>query len=269
MRNINLDIWHTYDVMKKIKSSKYNKVYFHSNEYLKYIFQDIDVKDKSVFSVLSSGDHPFYSCLNGAKTLDVFDSNRLTLYYFYLRIWVIKFMNTYYPLECFDGSYLDKLLSQVKPNTYEEAAALEFWKKFKKTFHSSLYRKMFFIGLYNDINNIEDVSILKDKLDDLTFDFYNVDISQEGFKHDKKYDIVFASNINDYVQHDSHSLNVFSDNLSSLLNKDGKVVISNVKRDRITHAEKNIFLKKFDIEDMSKREIYGNYSSLGYVLCKK
>ena len=72
---------------------RYATIYFHSNERSKEIFSEINVKNKDVLTVLGSGDQAFYLYDNGAKSVDMFDKNKLAIYYYYLRTWVIVYFD--------------------------------------------------------------------------------------------------------------------------------------------------------------------------------
>ena len=57
-----------------------------------------------------------------------------TFYYFYLRLWAIKYDKIYYPYEllCDDNVWLKELLNKVKTSSRLEKRALSFWKKMSK-----------------------------------------------------------------------------------------------------------------------------------------
>ena len=59
--------------------STYDKVYFETNEKCDKIISNYDVKDKSVLTVLGSGDQAFQFYKHGAKNVDLFDVNKLTI----------------------------------------------------------------------------------------------------------------------------------------------------------------------------------------------
>ena len=62
--------------------------------------------------------------------------------------------------------------------------------------------------------------------------FYNFDIrDKSGLGLDKKYDYVFISNILDCNNRDIETLSTIRKNLSSILNKDGKVVCAHLDCD--------------------------------------
>lgn len=102
------------------EDDNYNSIYFHSNEYLREIFDAVNVEGKDVLTVLGSGDQALYMYDRGAKSVDLYDKNSLTLYYYYLRVWTIKYLNEFYPELYFKNDFLKKLLKYVKPQTEEE-----------------------------------------------------------------------------------------------------------------------------------------------------
>ena len=61
MDKVNNLIGHTQDVFDRHnKSENYDSIYFHSNEYLGEIFDEVNVKAKDVLTVLGSGDHALH-----------------------------------------------------------------------------------------------------------------------------------------------------------------------------------------------------------------
>ena len=98
------------------------KIYFETNEDLDKIFKDIDFSDKDVLSVLASSDQLFKLNSLDTKSIETFDKNKLTYYYYYFRVWTIKYMKKLYPTALIIGDdyWIDTLLSLVNPETEEE-----------------------------------------------------------------------------------------------------------------------------------------------------
>ena len=108
------DIDNTSRLMDGIECDSFCPVYFSTNEHLDDIFSYIDVKDKKVLSVIGSGDQAFYFYNNGAKKVDLFDINKLAIYYYFLRVWTMKYLNRSYPYKNFGTSYIrDLILSLI------------------------------------------------------------------------------------------------------------------------------------------------------------
>ena len=76
----------------------------------------LDIRDKNVMTVLASSDQLFTFNSLGAKEVDAFDHNILTIYYYYLRKWSIKYNDQLYPEFVMENDYerLKKLLSLKK-----------------------------------------------------------------------------------------------------------------------------------------------------------
>ena len=107
--NVSKDLIGTFYVNKGYRSRNYDKVYYSTNEQIESLFSSFDFKDKNVLSVLSSGDQALYFLYNGAKRVDVFDQNKLTKYYYFLRLWCIKYLDELYP-PSLNKEYIRKIL---------------------------------------------------------------------------------------------------------------------------------------------------------------
>ena len=85
MDKISHDVYKSINVVNSnmlYVESKYNTLFFSTNENLDKLFSKIDVNGKNVLSVLWSGDHAFHLYNNGSSSVDVFDVNKLTIYYY-------------------------------------------------------------------------------------------------------------------------------------------------------------------------------------------
>ena len=123
MTNIENDVWETIKLSGHYKHNsfdKYGPVYPYSNENLDKLFSCVDVCGKDVLTVASSGDHAFYSYNNGANRVDLFDINILTKYYYYLRMWVIKYFDNFY----FDNYKLSKKDESIRNTKREDEFTL-------------------------------------------------------------------------------------------------------------------------------------------------
>ena len=241
MIQIDEDIRRTQDVHNIIYTPEYGKIYFKSNEFLNELFKNVDLKDKNVLTVVGSGDQSFLCYENGAKSVDLFDINKLAIYYYYIRIWVIENFNTYYPDQNLDKNYIKELLKYVNPKTEEEMQAYLYWSRYVNTYfikNGSLFFKSSFM---NDID-IDGLKTIKERLKTRSFTTYNLDISKP-WNHDKKYDVIIVSNISDYVLRDNHSFCVYRDNLDNLLEDNGIIVCSRIHSS--CSFEKETFRDKF------------------------
>lgn len=248
-------------------TNKYNSIYFHSNERLKEIFSGVDVKDKDILTVLASGDHAFYAFDNGARSVDTFDINKLAIHYYYLRTWVIKYMNIFYP-DTINNKYLKRIINIVEPHSAEEKSSLRFWRKYIKFISDEETNELFCYSENPNINKIDDISRIRRRLKNDKVNFYNIDIS-EKIDIRKKYHVIFTSNIGDYIVHDASTFKLYRDNLDGLLAEDGKIVCSNVLRGRASILERNIFSEKFNSEDLPYVEDDSFTGAPGYVYTRR
>ena len=267
MKQVDVDIKKTQDVRNIIYSQKYGKVYFKTNEFLEELFKNIDLKDKDILTVLGSGDQSFLCYEKQAKSVDVFDVNRLAIYYYYLRIWVIEYLNQYYPDECFDKKYIAKLLRLVKPKTDEEQLAYEYWNKYINTYFMGTHSLFYNTSGIPDVK-ISDLENIKSRTKKRDFNIYNVDISKP-WDHDKKYDVIITSNISDYVPRCIDDFNCYRDNLDCLLNDGGVVVCSKFSGHKISSIEREVFKKTFVRRVFPKIWIHGQLESPGYSYKKR
>ena len=245
----------------------YARIYYCSNEALDDLFHFFSVKNKDVLSVMGSGDQPFYSLYYGAKTVDTFDINILTKYYYYLRYWSLLYNNIYYPPRSIFKSheYIYELLQKVKCESEEETEAYNFWNLFiRRAFPFDCG------NLYNgSLNNLSlDVNELKDKIKGKKISFSHFDLF-DTVPTQKKYDVIITSNILEYAGHDMLKLKRACHNLKSLLNTGGMVVGSHYVRNQYSPFfmdEASVFTQYFDYHDFPcvYDSMLHKYYSVGY-----
>lgn len=236
----------------------YGRVYYRTNEDLDTIYRDLDFHKKKVLSVLASSDQVFTSRYLGATRVDSFDKNRLTLYYYYLRKWSIKYRNQLHPkILGKSNNWLKKLLECVKPTSEEESKALEFFKKHVED--KTLFYNMF----YEDHLDEEKGKTIYTKADDLKssidMDMKFVDFDMFGEnKIDDTYDIVLVSNILEWARGDKTKFRVARDNLNKILNPEGLVVCSSLinRSESTVLSERRIFDEAFSCTEYSGGYVY-------------
>lgn len=267
--NVSKDLIGTFYVNKGYRSRNYDKVYYSTNEQIESLFSSFDFKDKNVLSVLSSGDQALYFLYNGAKRVDVFDQNKLTKYYYFLRLWCIKYLDELYP-SSLNKEYIGKILKYVKPESDLEKEAYDYWR-------------LFGILLYNHDIRIFDtkaktnyylfnINELQSSIENYFFDFYNINLFQ---RHNirKKYDVIYTSNILEWVSKDKekNNIKIYMNNIKKLLKKDGIVISSCINKKQPSRCELKIMEKYFDcfeLESVFHRET-SSYRSLGYYYKRK
>lgn len=262
MESVNYDLSQVRSIIGDFHSKKdryHDLVFYNSNENLRKLFSGIDLKDKEILSVLASSDQLFYFYANGAKLVDTFDKNKLTFYYFYLRKWFIQYKNKYYITNVNRRSLL-KLLSSIKASTEDEEKALYFWKSMIDSYNIKSIFNLFIIDENIKKNTIRNCKRIKEKLEENKLTFYNVDIAKR-FRLNKKYDVIYKSNISDYVCNSREVLETYRDNLDSLLTNDGIIISSNLTHDYDYSNEFGIFSEKFNYRLLN--------NSIGYVYTRR
>lgn len=265
MNIIDKDILGAQDVYNTKYSPNYNKVYYNTNEDLINLFNNVNINNKDVLTVLGSGDQSFVCYEKDARSVDVFDINKLTIYYYYLRVWVIEHLNTFYPENKFDKNYIYKILDLVVPKTEDEMNAYNYWKVFvSKNFID--YSRFFYFTNYFKITDVN-LDKIKRRLMERNFTFYNVDISKPWI-HDKKYDVIITSNISDYIPKTIDSFICYRDNLCNLLKDDGIVLCSKIGYNT-SSCERDSFKDVFKRNSFSKKWTCGKLESPGYSYKKR
>lgn len=236
----------------------YDKVYYQINEDINDVLLGEDFTDKDVLSVLASADQYFMFKALDAKKVDAFDFNRLTIYYYFLRKWSIKYNNDVYPDIFYDDSYVENLLEKVVVSSDLEKKALDFFKMHVS--NGSDFSKFFYDVDVQPYGNtlFQNIRQLK-KIIDSDFTFYNMDLFKDnGDLISKKYDYLYISNILDWAREDSSKITIAKDNLLSLLKDNGKVICSRlVNRSKSgILSERKIFDEDFQLHEFSDGKNY-------------
>ena len=242
----------------------YDSLYFASNEKFDILFSMFDFKDKDIFSIIGSGDQSFYFYNQGAKQVDLYDINIVSVYYYYLRLWCIKYLGDLYPKLSIE--YVKDLLSKVKPNNFDEKNAHNYWKLFLNNIrHDYEFNTLFFLGNHRMIDKyINDVFKFKKILDSKKLNYTIMDITHP-INIEKKYDVIYVSNISEYIK-GIHSFRVYSYNLNRLLKDDGVVIGSNVMDYSPSNIEKRVLSQNFIFDDIKTVDSKYNY---GYCYRKR
>lgn len=236
----------------------YDKVYYQINEDINDVLLGEDFTDKDVLSVLASADQYFMFKALDAKNVDAFDFNRLTMYYYFLRKWSIKYNNDVYPDIIYDDSYVENLLEKVEVSSDLEKKALDFFKRHVS--NGSDFSKLFYDVDAQPYGNtlFQNVRQLK-KIVDSDFTFYNMDLFRNNRDLiTKKYDYLYISNILDWAREDSSKITIAKDNLLSLLKDNGKVICSRlVNRSKSgVLSEREIFDENFQLREFADGKNY-------------
>lgn len=260
------DIEYAMSILNNECQDQFRKIFINTNEKLLPLFDNLDLTNKDILTVLSSSDYLYMSYLYGAKNVDCFDINPLTYRFFHLRKWLISngimdIVTTTYGDVC-------KVLEKTKINTFNsEKESLIFWEEILKVIgKDSFHDNQLFIPVVNFFNYFykDKMEILSKKLSHNNMTFYNIDISNKNILNsDNQYDYIFLSNIIDYNRN-SESLDNIVHNLIQLTNSNGKVVCAHIARvanedfSQELDLERKYFQDYFEYSDIICDELNGN-----------
>lgn len=277
MKDVDKDIKNTRIVIEngpgywaKDEGNFYSKLYFSTNESASDIIKYFDIKNKDILTVIGSGDQAFCFCKYSPKGIDLFDKNKLAIYYFYLRLWTINYLDCLYPDFIFEKNGIRDLLINVKPESDEEIAAYEYWDKYSKIYDSRDTWNMILSGVFDTkILDNEDIHKIKEGISLFNHNVFNIDISHDiGIQ--SKYDIIYTSNISDFID-DINNMKIYRDNLYDLLKDDGFVICSNVTQFGESYMQQRVFDDKFSYHELPCEyvKLAGDTYSLGYYYTKR
>ena len=181
--------------------------YLFSNEDLNYFFKKINVQNKSVLTVGSSGDQALYAFANGARKIVHFDINPFSEVYFDYKVAAIKELE-YKEFKRFFNTRKYPMLSDELYERVCHHLPLE-----SRLFWDTLYRNGFGSGEYQlhkqDSDMIrytkEDYYKIKDALimggPDIRFITSDLQTVADKLDESDKFDYIFLSNIYNYIHH--------------------------------------------------------------------
>ena len=254
MLDYNIDFLNTIN-QNYNKMDCYSSLYYSSNENFTDLFSCFDFKDKDVFSIVGSGDQALYFYNRGCRQVDLFDINIISIYYYYLRLWSIKYLGDLYPM--ISISYINNVLSKVKPSDSKEENAYNYWKKLINYYeHDYELQSLFFFGnsslpLYQ---RIYDVHKLNGIISSKCINYTPMDITNP-VNMSEKYDIIFVSNLSEYIT-SAKSFRIYSKNLDILLKHDGIVIASNIMEEGPWDTERRILFNNFDYHNINRGYYY-------------
>lgn len=250
-------------------SDGYAEIYAKSNEDLKSLFKNFSVKDKNVLSVLASGDQVFAAYYLGAKSVDTFDLNYLTEYYYYLRKWLMEYKGELYPdldrvME--DSTWISELLELVNCFGVKEEMAYKYWSLYTEQAVGRIGASIFKFSWVEYDNVVNDVLQMRELLRNKELNFTQENIS-ETIDKSKKYDVIILSNILEYFSFDIGRLKRVRDNLFDILEDDGQIVASHLMDYNTAPSEVEVFSSKFEHREFLPGN--SNFFSGGYCYTKK
>lgn len=248
-------------------------IYSRTNENISRLFGTVSVAGQDVYTVLSSSDYLFSIIEGGAKSVDTFDINPLTYRYYHLRKWLLQ--DGRIDAEGFSTDTVLKIVDKYFPTfSEEEKESAIFWTKYlSRRDHKLLYEDDIFTHVKMQLQNVpytQDIDGLLEKLSNMPISFQRMNICKDIVQSDKKYDMVFLSNILDYNRNSAEKLNVAVSNLYRLLNSGGSIILScfhSFLSEWEMNGEIDIFSSCFDYNELTKCNVdrFGHISYYQYV----
>lgn len=211
-------------IMSKNKMGKqFEKIYPFSNENIAACLPHFNLQGKDCLTVLGSGDQALDFAYHGAKTIDTFDINPLTKYYFYLKKAALMSnisYQEYINFFCFKEylQYLDKNWNAFNEETFNKLVPYLkddnyiFWFTLFDTFDFNPVEIRESNGLFTSDEfshqvlsqsiaylNEKNYYKLKEKASSININFLNSNIKDLEPKITKKYDFIYLSNIIQYT----------------------------------------------------------------------
>ena len=179
------------------------------------------LQKKVILTPCSSSDHIFNMLLCGATSIDTYDINIFTSYFFYLKEAALRTLNYELFLEFFcpsnfftrSNAFSDSLYFVIEKNI-QNSEVKEFWNYLynryggKRLYHSNLfiqnyYRQNTYIESNPYLKNKENYEVVRQKLENYQFRFFHINIFQLAttkILFDNIYDIIYLSNILDTME---------------------------------------------------------------------
>ena len=215
----------TYEVFE---NQKYSSVYMFATENVCGVVNCLNVSNKDILTASASGDHIFNMLLIGAKNIAAYDINIYAKYFYYFKEAAIKVLNYnefleffFLKLFSFKSKVFDNKIffNRILPNIKDESSKV-FWNTLFKRysgfelytsslFFTNCYSKNTYIKCNDYLKNEDNYKDLQKKLLTFEYEFYWVDIFNDLSNiPDKKYDIIYLSNILDRLREKDKISNV-------------------------------------------------------------
>lgn len=254
-----------YKSLLRPEFGEYSTMYTFTTENLSGYLKQMQIKDKKVLTVTASGDQLINLALCGAYSISNFDSNKNAYYITMLKIAALKAL-TYeefvsYFTSC-DDKVIDRLgtlLVPIEVNENRDYLSYDLYLKIRSYLSSDVV--CYFDSLYHEYNNsganlnasglffntsrrdaIDNNIYLandnnyykaREQMEKISYNFYCCDVYQIH-RIPEKYDIVFLSNIYDYVTKEKYTDNVdnsiyiqyVKEGLNDILNPNAEIAVT-------------------------------------------
>ena len=224
-----------------------NKLYMFTDENINSMTQKINLQDKDVLTITSSGDQALNFLAAGAKKVSLFDDNAYSEVYFYLKKALIEnlsyeeFLTFFIPGFFHKKEYFSKEKYDLIKESLLYGKTREYWENIFNNFSTNEIRHMFvkrknnkkyIIKRNNYLKDEENYNNLKEKLKNIEkVDFNHIDILHQILATREKVDFIYLSNLLNYIPAKNKSdylqkLKTIVLNISHNLKEDGEIAVS-------------------------------------------
>ncbi len=279
---------------------EYSSMYTFTTENIDGYLRKIDVSGKDILTVTASGDHLINMALRGAKSIDNFDVNRNTYFMAELKIAALEALGYEEFLTFFTDSekrrrdyagivavqrkvdenphfFEYKIYLKIRPFLKEEVAL--YWDLLYEEYEFSglkMEEKGLFLGGDKEgainsnsyLKNEQEYAKARSAIQQVERRYYFSDILQIH-QLPATYDVIFLSNIYDYVTDDWHGVmteeafhDYVANGLKPILNPDAQVAAAYQYHYRVKNAAykpslKNLFRGRYTIDRRESLEKFG------------
>ncbi len=228
------------------KNNKYESLYTFATEDMSTYFKEFTITD-SFLTIGASGDQVINAINSGAKSIDVFDSNRLCLHAMYLKLAAIQSLSyeeftEYY--ETFSPFLFIKIADYLPKEEFLYWGTLYSMFGLTNIKSGEYIRDLLFTykrldkDLIKSINPYlipENYEKLKKTINEVSINYIDSDLySLPSHIQDKKYDVINLSNIYEYLNYGNNTTlqnaqkyhDFIINSLSPHLNQNGTIMVS-------------------------------------------
>lgn len=202
------------NVDKNSPFNSYSASYVFTTENINAYYDRLDLKDKSILTVVGSGDHILNAILRGAKKIDAFDISGYAILFYYLKEAAVKsftyeeFIEFFLGKNAFNRSAYLKLRSNLNQEIVDYYDTLfnisptgllesPLFREVPPSFIQDPLKKANIIAGVSSYLQPENYVKLQEKIHNCQVNLFLRDIKEFGIFADK-YDYIFFSNIIEY-----------------------------------------------------------------------
>lgn len=229
-------------IMKKKK-----RLYMFTDENINDMTKKLELKNKDVLTVTSSGDQALNFILDGVNTIKLFDENINAQNYFYLKKALIEnldyeeFLNFFLPGFFNKKDYFSKEKYNSVKDSLPKGRIREYWDnifnkysklEIKNMFVKRHYSKKDIISRNNYLKNKENYNKLKEKLKKFDkIEFEEIDILHQLLYVEKKVDFIYLSTLLNFISANNQldflkKIKALTLNISNNIKENGVIAVN-------------------------------------------